>query len=228
MLGFPRTLEYAFPYLNKYFVSPLGADVFYYGYSDDEHNLSEQRIADIVKPIKCVVREFTNAVKEEIWDAFGTRMVHNAPASPEPINVLSQYYNMMKCFDLIRGEAPYDLVIRVRPDYFMCRELQKVELNLEPNSVYIPSIWDFGGVSSGYAHGNFYAMEKYCQFFTRIRQYNEEGFPFHCETMKAHHIKRVGLNRMTIETPYWWEIQDFDLNGYSSEGATNPSRRHYL
>jgi hypothetical protein len=227
MPGFPRILDFCYPYLEEYIMCPLKADLFFYGYSDIQNGWSADRILSILSPKRYIIREFDEEVKSEIWGKYGGDVV-NTPVSPEPINVLSQYYNMFKCFELIEDE--YDVVIRVRPDYFICRDLTEID-SIEANTVYIPNLWDFGGVSSGYAHGDYSSMETYCNFFNKILDYNRGGVRFHCETMKRHHIYSSGLTRQVIPPPYWWELEDFEINGYGGSYINgmnrNPSRRNY-
>jgi hypothetical protein len=227
MLGFPRILDYCFPYIQKYLIGPLSADLFFYGYSDIENGWTADRMLSIMSPKRHVIREFDGKVVSEIWNAYGAE-IRNAPPRPDPTNVLSQYYNMFKCFQLL--EEKYDVVVRIRPDYFICRELTEIH-DIEPDTVYIPDLWDFGGVSSGYAHGDYSSMEKYCNLFNRIAEYNASGFPFHCESMKRHHIYSSGMVRKVIAPPYWWELEDFETNGYAAsyiDGLTrNPTRRNF-
>jgi hypothetical protein len=51
-----------------------------------------------------------------------------------PCRLVSQYYKLKRCFDLVVGD--YDLVIRVRPDI----KLDKIPDNIDPNRIYLPSM----------------------------------------------------------------------------------------
>lgn len=236
--GFPRLLDYSFPYLKKYILDPLNADIFYYGYSDIEHGIFEHNIIEKYKPKKYFIREFTSEVEEEIWQKYGTKQINNnLLIATTPINILSQYYNLFNCNNLKKeyekeNNIIYDCVIRARTDYYFFRKLEREELELSENKIYIPTLWDFGGVSSGFAYGRSLEMDKYSNLFNNIKEYNiNEKVAFHPETLKAHHITKEQLIRQPIKNHYWWELRDFATNNNSDsyvEGLVeSPSRREF-
>ena len=54
--------------------------------------------------------------------------------------------------------------------YYFFRKINDEELSIiEPGCVYIPTIWDFGGVSSGFAYGDSESMDIYSHLFHRMR-----------------------------------------------------------
>ncbi len=236
--GFPRTMEYTFPYLKKYILDKLNPDIFFYGYSDDEHNISARDIVSYYNPKQYIIRPYTTEIEEEIWSSYKTKAINN-PNLPraKPIQILSQYYNVLHCNNLkqqyeYNNNFVYDIVIRARTDYYFYREFTNQELELEPATVYIPNIWDFGGVSSGFAYGTSSAMDIYSSLFNKIRKYNlEHNKAFHPERLKAYHISQSGLKRTIVKNHYWWELADFATNQCTDkyiDGLTqNPSRRLY-
>ena len=235
--GFPRTTDYSLPYLKRYISDPLNADIFFYGYSDINNNLSKEYIVEKYNLKRYVIREFTPEIEKEIWENYGTSEVKHKNGNISVINILSQYYNLFKSNELKKDHEKelnfkYDIVIRARTDYYFYREFTQEELNIEPNTVYIPNIWDFGGVSSGFAYGNSESMDIYSNFFNKIKEYNlQDNQTFHPERLKAHHINRSGLIRQVVKNHYWWDLSDFNVNGckdsYIEGLTTNPNRRNY-
>ena len=233
--GFPRTMEYSYPYLKKYIIDELNPDIFFFGYEDSYSN--EEKIQNIYQTSSCVARKYTPEIEEEIWNSYGTRRVENVQlAKGTPIQILSQYYNMFKSNELKslrekEGKFTYDLTIRCRTDYYFFRKINDEELSIEPGSVYIPTIWDFGGVSSGFAYGDSESMDIYSHLFHRMREYNlVDGFKFHPESIKGYHVNKH-LTRVPIKNHYWWELEDFKTNGnqdsYIAGLTSNPRRSNF-
>lgn len=233
--GFPRTMEYSYPYLKKYIIDELNPDIFFFGYEDSCSN--KEKIQNIYQTSSCVARKYTPEIEEEIWNSYGTKRVENTQlVSATPIQILSQYYNMFKSNELKslrekEGKFTYDLTIRCRTDYYFFRKINDEDFSIEPGSVYIPTIWDFGGVSSGFAYGSSESMDIYSQLFHRIREYNlVDGFRFHPESIKGYHVNKH-LTRVPIKNHYWWELEDFKTNGnqdsYIAGFTSNPSRHSF-
>jgi len=68
--GFPRSIEYTYPYLEKYILSELNPDIYFFGYSEIKHGLSEDIILDLLKPKDYVIREYSHQIVEEVWTAY--------------------------------------------------------------------------------------------------------------------------------------------------------------
>ena len=227
--GFPRCIEYAYPYLYKYIISALNPDIYFFGYSDTDKGLDDNKIIDILKPKDFVIREFDENVKDEIWSAYGTDQIINPDLHTAPINILSQYYNILNSNRLkINSGVEYDIVIRSRTDFFFYRKINDSELNVVEGTVYIPDVWDFGGVSSGFACGDSNSMDIYSDLFNHVKDYNiSEGIRFHPETLKGFHVHKH-LKREVVLNHYWWELQDFATNNCQDsyiDDIRNPSRK---
>lgn len=236
--GFPRLLDYTFPYFKKYILDPLKADIFYYGYSDIENNISKEKIIELYKPKKYFIREFNSEVEEEIWHKYGTREILNNRLSVQPpMRILSQFFNLYGSNQLkkqyeLENNFEYNIVIRARTDYFFYRAIDENELKIEKGHISIPDVWDFGGVSDGFAFGNSKDMDIYSNIFYKIKNYNLNGeCIFHPETMQAYHIFKSGLTRKIVKNHYWWELIDFEYqncqSSYIDELKNNPSRRNF-
>ena len=236
--GFPRTMEFSFAYFKKYILDELNPDIFFFGYSDDRNDISSQKILDYYNPVSYFIREYTDQVQHEIWIDYGTPEIKNVRlVAGTPIQILSQYYNLfhsnrLKTLYERQNNFTYDLVIRARTDYYFYRGLTDLELETQPNTVYIPDIWDFEGVSSGFAYGQSTAMDTYSNLFNKIREYNlEHKFVFHPESLKGYHIKQSGLERQVVKNHYWWDLSDFEVNDCANKYVDGldrcPSRRLY-
>jgi hypothetical protein len=230
--GFPRCIEYSYPYLHKYLISELNPDIYFYGYSDVDRGLDEGKIIDILKPKDFVIRKFDEGVQDEIWSVYGTDQIINVDLNIVPMNILSQYYNMFNSNKLKSNSGvEYDLVIRARTDYFFYRKIDSSELNLSENTVYIPNVWDFEGVSSGFAYGDSKSMDIYSDLFNHMRDYNTvQGVRFHQESLKGFHIRKH-LKREVVLNHYWWDLQDFATNNFQDSyinDVRNPSRRLWI
>ena len=233
--GFPRTMEYSYPYLKKYILDELHPDIFYFGYEDQF--TKKEDIINLYKTKSCFARKYTPEVKEEIWSSYGTRKTKNVVHFQGGEALLSQYYNLYNSnklkseYEKHKGFT-YDIVIRARTDYYFFRKIEKAELSIQPNHVYIPTIWDFGGVSSGFAYGDSSTMNDYSNLFNRLSEYNLiDNHKLHPETIKSYHLKKNNINRVIIKNHFWWELSDFEINGNETsliDGVRkNPSRRKF-
>lgn len=236
--GFPRTMRYSYPYLKKYILDQLNPDIFFFGYSDHEHLISSQDIIDTYKPKLYKIRTYTEEIEDEFIEIYGGLDFRNPelPAAT-PIQILSQYYNMYQSNELrkeyeYKNNFKYDMVMRLRTDYYFWRPLSEDELDIKDNEIYIPDTWNFGGVSCGYAFGKGDVMDKYSSLFIHMRKYNlQENFPFHPEKMLWYNLIRHGIKIKHIQNQFWWELSDFKLNNCESSYIypiiTNPSRRSF-
>ena len=175
---------------------------------------------------------------DEIWHAYGTKQTKNVVCARGRDAVLSQYYNVYNSNGL-KSEYEkengfiYDVVIRARTDYYFFRKIDPEELEVKRMEVCIPTLWDFGGVSSGFAYGDSHTMNIYSNLFNRIAEYNLiDGFRLHPESIKGYHLQKNNVTRVPIRNHYWWELTDFSHNGnensYIKGLITNPSRRNFL
>jgi pentose-5-phosphate-3-epimerase len=236
--GFPRTMFYSYPYLKKYILDELDPDIFFFGYSDNPNGIHAQEIIETYNPKLYKIREYTQEVQEEIINAYGGYDFKNVRlAKGSPIQILSQYYNMYNANALKSqyekdNNFTYDMVMRLRTDYYFWRKVSDDELKIKDNEVYLPDIWNFGGVSSGFAFGKSDVMNKYSSLFNCMKKYNlQEGCVFHPETIKKYHLDSQGIDIKYVTNHYWWELQDFKTNNndssYIENLDTNPRRGIY-
>jgi hypothetical protein len=230
--GFPRTMNYTYPYFKKYVIDKLDPDIFYFGYEDEDHSIRTDDILKLYKPVSHVIRKFEDSVSDEVMKEYGTHDVKNINlAKGSPLAILSQYYNLFKSNELKKlyeekHGFKYDVVYRMRTDYYF---FEKPNSEVEKQSVYIPHLWNFGGVSDSFAYGDSESMDSYSSLFYNMATYNlKHGRIFHPESLFKYHLNQKKLTIVPIENNFWWELQDFKVNGHESKWIddlnTNPSR----
>jgi len=247
--GFARTMQYSYPYLEKYLLNHLQPDIFFFGYTDNDNGVTEDSIIDTYSPVKYCCREFTEAVEEEIWDSYGSRDVINTQLHPSssPIYMLSQWYNIFKSNELKCKQEQekgfiYDIVVRARTDYYFFRKLEDYELNLANSKMTVctPDVWDFKivnphAVTDFFAFGDSNSMNIYSNLFNRAAEYNlKHKFIFHPESMTGYNLHVENVNREVVKNNFWLELDDFwknpdeDVTHCYIEGlTTSPTRKNF-
>jgi hypothetical protein len=133
---------------------------------------------------------------------------YNVTPWSNPVNIWYTYYGI-KQVNLLREEyekenGAYDLVIKARPDagltkFLNCKAIKEY-LDTDPLTVLMPNDRRFGmagtGVNDLIGIGLSSTMSTYCRAIDYFDQYNDEGCPYHGETLLAWH-----LNKNNIQTP---------------------------
>tara|TARA_R100000152_G_C6781573_1_gene216365 strand:+ start:4587 stop:5366 length:780 start_codon:yes stop_codon:yes gene_type:complete len=232
--GFTNRMQETYPYLKKYILDPLQADLFFFGYENDQH--STDNILETYQPIRHSIRKFDKEIETEIYDRY-LASHDNAKLSdlnkhitrhPSPIPLMSQFYNLLKCNELKRQKEKeenftYDVVIRIRSDMFFCRSIKSdIKHSDEKLDTHIFSndSWDWlGGYTDAFAFGNSKNMDTYCSFFDSIAKYIlDDQIKLHPETLLKHHFTKTNLVRHIVKPCWWWSIEDFS--------RPNPSLNH--
>jgi hypothetical protein len=220
--GLPRTFKYAYPYLKKYVIDELSPDIFFCGYSDEINGISKEDVIGTFNPTKYFIRELSEQDSNNIWKEYGTRDVFNNCMFPPlgPTKTISQYYNILKTNELKKYHEDengfkYDVVIRSRVDYYYYRPITLKEIgDVRPNTIYMPSEWDFTGYTDAFAYGDSQSIDKYSELFRNCSRYNlKDKVPFSNESLMKHHIIKMGMAREVIKSPYWFCLKDFKING---------------
>ena len=208
-----RNFEYTYNRLYKYLLEPLSADVFFYGIPNSKG------IQENCKSLEMLYNPKKYYIYEEDPKKFDIdfSVYTNRRSETIPYKVFYQYFNLKKVMELKREyeknhNFEYDLVIRTRCDNFWFRSLNKEEIDnsLKNNNVVIPDEWDFKnvspyGTSDVFAAGSSSALDLYATHFDNLHKYYTEGCQFHPETMMGFHLAKIGLNRVSIKTPFWFE-----------------------
>ena len=66
--GFTNRMQETYPYLKKYILDPLQADLFFFGYKSDQH--STDNILETYQPIRHSIRKFDKEIETEIYDRY--------------------------------------------------------------------------------------------------------------------------------------------------------------
>ena len=224
--GFARKMDQSYPYLKKYILDELDPDVFYFGYYDEKD--TKENILETYKPVSHFIRESDQAVDDEITQAYsechpragGGELFHHVTKHNSAIPMLSQFYNMARCNELKKEKEQeenfkYDVVIRVRSDYFFFRSI-KEDLELSKDYVCSTDHWDWlDGYTDSFAFGNSEDMDIYSSFFNYFAEYVlDDGIQFHPETMLKHHFGKQRIQRKVIPPCWWWNLEDFSTIPY--------------
>lgn len=217
--GFPRIMKFTYPYLKKYILNQLDSyDIFYSGYIDNNNNILDTDILNTYSPKKYIIREYTESVKNEIWNIYGTMDVINIQPPTNPDNLLSQHYNIWKSNDLKKeyekeNNLHYDITFRIRTDYYFYKFPTLEELETK-NAICIPSNgWDHGGYTDGFAFGESRLMDIYSNLFFNIKKYNiEHQQIFHPEKMLKYHLDINNIHRRIVGPHFCWRLQHFHEN----------------
>lgn len=219
--GFPRIMKFTYPYFKKYILDELEHyDIFYSGYMDIDNNLLESDIISLYNPKKYFIREYNESVKNEILNLYAdiTKEIINIQPPTNPDNLLSQYYNIWKSNDLKNQHEKeynisYDIVFRIRTDYYFYKCPTKKELEIK-NAICIPANgWDHGGYTDGFAFGESRLMNIYSNLFFNINKYNIENKQiFHPEKMLKYHLDINNINRKVVGPHFCWRLQHFHEN----------------
>jgi len=118
-----------------------------------------------------------------------------------PVNIWYTYYGI-KQVNLMREEyeqlmGPYDLVIKARPDTGIDSPIDfnfiKEYLDANPNTVIMPNDRRYGmagdAVNDLLGIGLPKTMSTYCSAIDYFDRYNDQGCPYHGETLLAWHLK---------------------------------------
>ena len=138
----------------------------------------------------------------EIEEYFLSRCENkNCYSETKPDNVYAMHYKIKKGFDPIEGYRPfkksYDLVIKIRFDIKLESFIDLHEVN--PKKIYIPEGCDHrGGINDLLAVGGYDVMKTYCNLYSHLDEYSEEGNMFHPETLLRVHLEK---NQIEVERP---------------------------
>jgi hypothetical protein len=97
---------------------------------------------------------------------------------------------LLKTVEAERG-APYDWVIRLRPDTQFFSDIESLA-DCDPSAIYVPTFCNYWGYQDRFAFGGPKAMDVYHEKFDLIDAYIATGGIFHPESMLKWMIDRDG------------------------------------
>jgi hypothetical protein len=163
-------------------------DVFI-AYMYEEPELSFDELAELYKPKYIVYHKYDDSLLEKF--NLTNNFLHYTESMPsslckmwyslDMVNKIKQEYERDNNFK-------YDVVIKCRFDIEL---LEKVEIKLPENQIYIPIGWDhMDGVNDIFAYGDSESMDYYSSAFYSLDGFINEGRFIHPEMLlKAHLIK---------------------------------------
>ena len=119
------------------------------------------------------------------------------------INVYNMYYNIYKANELrLQFEketgTEYDVVIRMRTDVGIARELNLQYIDLNTNTIYMPDNGWWGAYefacNDQIAISDPNSMNIYSTTVHHIHKYNSQGVIFHPETLLGYHLVSNNIN----------------------------------
>lgn len=214
--GMLRQFELPYEYLKKYVLDPLDPDIFFSGYpNDDGLEYCKNKIEELYKPKKYILRNFDEEAKNEIYPNIQKYYSNKRPET-RPETYISGRYNVKKCNDLrksyeIENGFKYDVIICSRTDLFYNREHSSDELLRAKNGeVLIPHEWDCKylnpiAVSDIGFVTNSENSNKISSIYDFIDTYFSEGNTLHPEIYMGIHLERMGiLEKRTEINRYGW------------------------
>lgn len=219
--GMLRIFEETYPRLKKYIIDDLQPDIFFYGYPNKKGiEYCQNKIKELWNPKDFEILEYTDDLRKKI--CFDEKKYEkNKRPETRVNNVLSATYTLKKCNDLRLkyqndNNVDYDIVLRIRPDYYFINHINPSQLeSAKKGEILIPNEWDFKevhplSVSDGIALSNNFSMNKYCELYSHIDNYFDEGIMFHPETYFGVHIDRMNLNRKVVHRHGWIDFHNPD------------------
>jgi len=131
-------------------------------------------------------------IQNRLWDGIDT--------------TYSMFYNIKSAFNLIKPyqekyNTIFDCVLFYRAD-INSNKLISIGVS-QPNTIYIPNGYDYGGINGLCAYGDYYSMKKYSNLVDNIKiMCEKQGVIFHPETLLKNHLKNEKLNIVRFEFPF--------------------------
>lgn len=205
-----RNFKHTFNNFNKYLLSPLNADVFFYG-CENKEGLEQNSIdfSQIYNPKSMTIRD--KKFYEEMSDKYPGVLKSFIP----------QVFNIKECYDLLKKYEDengfnYDIIIRARLDCFFFREITTEELNTAlDGSLIMPIEWAFKEVhpyaeTDSFLISNRENYDLYAKLYENIYDYYPKIN--HPESIIGFHIKAKNLNVKHINRHYVFEYFNSDPN----------------
>ena len=163
-----------------------------------ENDTTIDEIEEMYRPCVILSEEYDEQ-KEKFFSKLCLGKKLHVETKPE--NVYAMHYKIKKGFSLIEGYhsigKKYDLVIKIRFDIKLESFIDLYEVN--PKKIYIPEGWDHrGGINDLLAVGGYDVMKTYCNLYSHLEEYSEEGNMFHPETLLKVHLEK---NQIEVERP---------------------------
>jgi hypothetical protein len=178
-------------------------DVFYShnGHNKSDHLADFEARLNTIPGTRFIRGENTQATYPTHMDAY---LYNNDKSAIHP-NMWQMFYHLHNGIRIIRDHVAatgvtYDLVLYLRADMYYRTRL---EYRLPTaNTVYIPTLPDWGGICDQMAYGTLETMTGYADTFNHLDEYYDNGTrPFHPETFTLHNInvRSICVERFPLE-----------------------------
>jgi hypothetical protein len=201
-----RNFRVTQPWINKFLIEPLNADVFVHGWQTNEGYDSDVESVRKYLNIKDYIINDRDLFKIPIPDVMNHKYpdhVRRGWGMEVADHILGQLFNMKNCFNLIENYQKqngftYDIIIRIRPDEFWFDTIKDDDLDYIVKNRQLATPQHYISVISGnnindrFAMGSFEVMSEYCSMFDHVEFYaqlagNDEATEFYTN----HHIRNV-------------------------------------
>ena len=147
-----------------------------------------------------IIKEPQSFYDESVLQSFRSR---NHCATPIE-NSINMFYKIMKCNELKKQyetekNFKYDIVVRLRTDTHF---REPVSLSEDKDKIFIPPHLNYGGLCDQFAYGSSDMMNIFCDLFSNIKKYFDEGCVFHPETLLKYHCNKLSLNVVEQDMGY--------------------------
>jgi hypothetical protein len=120
--------------------------------------------------------------------------------------VWSMYTHNQSAFRLIetfeqKHNLKFDLVIKYRPDIYSQTPIH-IPYPIEPNTIYVPTGSDWGGLNDQIGLGDRDTMKKYCDCIDHILDLCKKGVIYNPEILLKEYIESISVNVKRFHFPY--------------------------
>ena len=163
------------------FWNHYGVSLRHYYWADNEFNnkliatgavetdlITEEDKDFILKELNPVSVEYEDFNSKKDLFTEMSRDIQNRHTRPYYRNIVSMFYKIWKCNNLVKKD--YDVVVRMRPDMYFFNPFDKL-LTPQPNCIYTDhnearSMPELGGCNDIFAYGDKASMQKYSKSFS--------------------------------------------------------------
>jgi len=153
------------------------------------------KFSELYKP-KAIDIQSKHEVKffsEKKLQEINSRVDYNRWVESKPINIVSMYYKIQRCWRVFQEQKDkdYDIVVRYRDKIILgVPIIEKLKILVDDNSIFIPQHGDWrGGVGDVFAIGTEKGMEKYFNgILGNLESYLSQGCHFHPEPILLWHL----------------------------------------
>jgi hypothetical protein len=202
-----RNFEYTIPWINKFLIDPINADVFFYGWANKD---GVEKNKETISKIHNLKNYQINDFNDNFFDFIKDEHYIKERIKCQSYNIL-QVNNLSKDYE-IKNNIQYDFIIRARPDVFFFSTFNDNDILeiKENNKLGIPkqyySLWS-PNTTDTFAMGNREVMDLYCNKYYSV----EESFKineFSPEISLDYHINK-NMKHIPIHDIYPTYIIDY-------------------